>query len=36
MTHVAVTLEYDWQKMDLALPLATPAREIIEGERPSE
>ncbi|MGB7537629.1 MAG: FHA domain-containing protein [Anaerolineales bacterium] len=31
MTHVAVTLEYDRQKIDLALPLATPAREIVEG-----
>lgn len=31
MIHVAVTLEYDRQRMDLALPLATPAREIVEG-----
>jgi uncharacterized ubiquitin-like protein YukD len=31
MTHVAVTLEHDRQKTDLALPLATPVREIVEG-----
>jgi uncharacterized ubiquitin-like protein YukD len=31
MTHVAVTLEYDRKKIDLALPLNTPAREIVEG-----
>jgi hypothetical protein len=31
MTHVAVTLEYDRKKIDLALPLETPAREIVEG-----
>jgi uncharacterized ubiquitin-like protein YukD len=31
MTHVAVTLEYDRKKIDLALPLETPAREIVAG-----
>lgn len=31
MTHVAVTLEYDRKKLDLALPLNTPARDILEG-----
>jgi hypothetical protein len=31
MTHVAVTLEYKRKKIDLALPLGIPARDIVEG-----
>ena len=31
MTHVAVTVEYDRRKIDLALPLNTPARDIVAG-----
>jgi hypothetical protein len=31
MIHVAVTLAYDRRRTDLALPLGTPAREILEG-----
>lgn len=31
MTHVAVTLEYDRKRIDLALPLNTPVREIVDG-----
>jgi hypothetical protein len=31
MTHVAVTLENNRQRIDLALPLNVPAREIVEG-----
>jgi hypothetical protein len=33
MIHVAVTLEYDRKRIDLALPLNTPAREILAGIR---